>query len=53
MDHKHKIEHDKKHAAGYQHEQEKATKHAAGHKMHHDHVKAMCGGGMGYGKKAK
>jgi hypothetical protein len=51
MEHKHKIEHDKKHAAGHQHEQEKVAKHSAGHKMHHDHVKAMCGGGMSKGKK--
>jgi hypothetical protein len=45
MEHKHKIEHEKKHAAGHQHEQEKVAKHAAGHKLHHEHVKAMCGGG--------
>jgi len=45
MEHKHKMEHEKKHAAGHQHEQEKVAKHAAGHKMHHEHVKAMCMGG--------
>jgi len=41
MEHKHKMEHEKKHAAGHQHEQEKVAKHAAGHKMHHEHVKSM------------
>lgn len=25
--------------------------HAEDHKKHHEHVKAMCGGGMAYGKK--
>jgi hypothetical protein len=45
MAHKHKMEFEKMHAAGYQHEQEKVSKHSAGHKMHHEHVKAMCGGG--------
>jgi hypothetical protein len=45
MDHKHKMEHEKKHSAGFQHEQDKASKHKAGHKMHHEHVKAMCRGG--------
>jgi hypothetical protein len=45
MEHKHKMEHDKKHAAGFMHEQDKAVKHASGHKMHHEHVKAMCMGG--------
>ena len=53
MEHKHNMEHAKKHAAGHMHEQDKAKKHSAGHKMHHEHVKAMCGGGMSYGKKAK
>jgi hypothetical protein len=47
MEHKHKIEHEKKHAAGHMHEQEKVAKHygSGDHKMHHEHVKAMCGGG--------
>ena len=45
MEHKHKMEHDKKHAAGFMHEQDKASKHASGHKMYHEHVKAMCMGG--------
>ena len=45
MQHKHKMEHDKKHAAGFMHEQDKASKHASGHKMHHEYVKAMCMGG--------
>jgi hypothetical protein len=45
MEFKHKMEHEKKHAAGHQHEQEKVAKHAAGHKMHHEHVKAMHKGG--------
>lgn len=30
---------------------ENYKQHAAGHKLHHEHVKAMCGGGMAYGKK--
>jgi hypothetical protein len=47
MEHKHKIEHEKKHAAGFQHEQEKVVKHAAGHKMHHEHIKSMSKGGKG------
>jgi len=51
MDHKHKMEHEKKHSAGHMHEQEKVSKHSAGHKMHHEHVKAMCGGGYMKGKK--
>jgi hypothetical protein len=45
VEHKHNVEHSKKHAAGFQHEQEKVKAHAAGHKVHHEHVKAMCGGG--------
>lgn len=45
MEHKHHMEHVKKHAAGHKHEQEKAAKHSAGHKMHHEHVKKMCYGG--------
>ena len=52
--HKHQMEHHKKHAAGFQHEQEKVAKHYGhkDHKMHHEHVKAMCGGGA-TGKKHK
>ena len=53
MEHKHNVEHVKQHAAGHQHEQDKASKHKESHKMHHEHVKAMCGGGAAYGKKAK
>jgi len=53
MEHKHNVEHVKQHAAGHMHEQEKVAKHygSEGHKMHHDHVKAMCGGGMSKGKQ--
>jgi len=53
MEHKHNVEHVKQHAAGHMHEQEKVSKHygGEGHKMFHDHVKAMCGGGMTKGKK--
>jgi hypothetical protein len=51
MDHKHKMEHDKKHASGFMHEQEKAKKHSSGFKMHHEQVKSMCGGGYMKGKK--
>ena len=52
MEHKHNVEHVKKHAAGHQHEQDKVKGHAAGHKPNHEHVKAMCGGGY-MGKKSK
>ena len=45
MEHKHHVEHVKKHASGHQHEQQKVAKHSAGHKLHHEHVKSMCGGG--------
>jgi len=53
MEHKHNVEHVKQHAAGHMHEQEKVSKHYGhpAHKMHHEHVKAMCGGGMTKGKK--
>jgi hypothetical protein len=53
MEYKHNVEHVKQHAAGHMHEQEKVAKHYGneGHKMHHDHVKAMCGGGMSKGKQ--
>jgi len=53
MEHKHHMEHMKQHAAGHKHEQDKAAEHKQSHKMHHEHVKAMCGGGAAYGKKAK
>ena len=58
MEHKHNVEHVKHHYGsghGHMHEQEKVSKHYGheAHKMHHDHVKAMCGGGMSHGKKAK
>jgi len=39
---------------GFMHEQKKVgSLYGKGHdhKMHHEHVKAMCGGGMSYGKK--
>ena len=49
MEHKHHVDHVKQHAAGHMHEQDKVAKHKAGHKMHHEHVKAMCGGGMAAG----
>jgi len=45
MEHKHHMEHVKKHSAGHKHEQEKVSTHSAGHKMHHEHVKKMCWGG--------
>jgi hypothetical protein len=45
MEHTHKMEHEKKHAAGFQHEQDKATQHSGGHKMFHEHVKTMNKGG--------
>ena len=53
MEHKHNVDHVKQHAAGHMHEQEKVAKMygEAPHKMNHEHVKAMCGGGMS--KKAK
>ena len=52
MEHKHKMEHDKKHAAGHMHEQEKVAKMYGdkSHKMNHEHVKAMCGGGKSMAK---
>jgi len=53
MEHKHNVEHVKQHYGhghGHMHEQDKVKQHAAGHKMHHEHVKAMCGGGS-MGKK--
>ena len=57
MEHKHNVDHVKHHydGAGHEHEQDKVAKHYGEHphKMHHEHVKAMCGGGMGSGKKAK
>ena len=57
MEHKHNVDHVKHHydGAGHAHEQDKVAKHYGEHphKMHHDHVKAMCGGGMGHGKRAK
>jgi hypothetical protein len=53
MEHKHNVDHVKQHAAGHMHEQEKVSKMygEAPHKMHHDHVKTMCGGGMSKGKQ--
>ncbi len=35
---------------GHKHHSKIYKDHAAGHKLHHEHVKAMCGGGM-TGKK--
>ena len=51
MEHKHNVDHVKHHYGkghDHEHEQEKVAKHYGEHphKMHHDHVKAMCGGGM-------
>jgi hypothetical protein len=40
-------------AGGHKHHKHEFKKHAAGFKHHMDGVMAMCGGGMGYGKKAK
>jgi hypothetical protein len=56
MEHKHHVEHVKHHHGkghDHMHEQEKVAKHYGhkDHKMHHEHVKAMCGGGMAKGKK--
>jgi len=53
MEHKHNVDHVKQHAAGHMHEQEKVAKMygEAPHKMNHEHVKAMCGGGMGKARK--
>jgi hypothetical protein len=56
-DHMHHMDHVKKHyaAGGHMHCQDHTSKEhckpAEGHKMHHEHVKAMCGGGMSRGKK--
>ena len=51
-EHKHIDEHMKsEHAVPpHKHHSEHYAAHAAGHKVHHDHVKAMCGGGY-MGKK--
>ena len=58
MEHKHNVEHVKHHYGSdhaHEHEQDKVGKMYGEHphKMHHDHVMAMCGGGMYKGKKAK
>jgi hypothetical protein len=45
MEHKHIVEDVKKHAAGNAHHSAHYGKHAAGYKLHHEHVKSMCGGG--------
>jgi hypothetical protein len=52
-DHKHYVDELKSmHAEGsHKHHSEDYAKHAAGHKLHHEHVKAMCGGGYAKGKK--
>jgi hypothetical protein len=53
MEHKHNVEHVKHHYGkghDHMHEQDKVKQHSAGHKMHHEHVKAMCGGGMSKAK---
>lgn len=47
----HAVDQVKKHASGFKHNSEQSSKHAAGFKPHHEHVKAMCGGGMTKGKK--
>jgi len=46
-DHIHHVHHVEKHHGGdgHAHHHEMYGKHVAGHKKHHEHVKAMCGGG--------
>ena len=56
MEHKHNVDHVKHHYGkdhAHMHEQDKVSKHYGheSHKMHHEHVKAMCGGGMSKGKQ--
>ena len=47
---KHNVEHVKQHEEGsFKHHHNIYGKEAAGHKLHHEHVKAMCGGGMAKG----
>jgi len=48
MEHKHNVDHVKHHYGsghGHKHEQDKVAEHKASHKLHHEHVKSMCGGG--------
>jgi len=53
-EHKHMVDHVGMHEAnGHVHHHEHYGVHKADHMKHHEHVKKMCGGGMGYGKKAK
>jgi cellobiose-specific phosphotransferase system component IIA len=49
----HKMHHEavKEHAAGHDHHSEMFMPHSAGHMYEQDKVRAMCGGGMSYGKK--
>ena len=55
MEHKHNVDHVKHHyGSGHAHGHEQDKVHSMykqePHKMHHEHVKAMCGGGMAKGK---
>ena len=49
----HKMQHEavKEHAAGHDHHSKMFMPHSAGHMYEQDKVRAMCGGGMPYGKK--
>jgi hypothetical protein len=47
---KHNVDNVKQHEEGsFKHHSNIYGKESAGHKMHHEHVKAMCGGGMAKG----
>jgi hypothetical protein len=50
--HAHNIDHVEKNYGGDGHKaaHEFHTPHQAGHKKHHEHVMAMCGGGMAKGR---
>ena len=49
---KHNVDNVKQFEEGsFKHHSGMYSKHAAGHKIHHEHVKAMCGGGMAKGRK--
>ena len=52
MEHKHHVHHMEEHETEtHKHHHNEYGKHKEDHKKHHEHVKAMCGGGMAYGKK--
>mgnify|MGYP003341369218 FL=1 len=52
MEHKHHVHHMEEHETEtHKHHHNEYGKHKEDHKKHHEHVKAMCGGGMPYGKK--